>query len=237
MRLLNHTIPADETPTPEPSMSPETLAVEIVCTSGPVPFVAAGRARAEGDDWVVHLATDASHLAAGSHAILSFEDQAQPRIIGRIQSVKGNRIVLEERIVRERERRAFPRLVGGLRIEARALDDREVTAESAAWMRGDAGPQTRGDWFRPDELMNFSVTGLRMEAPEGVTGGQVLLLSVGIKEAGPWRCTARVVRTFAPPIDGDPSDRQVAIEFIEIPEEAEGALADLTLQIQDQMLQ
>ena len=217
-------------------MSSETLPVEMVCTSGPIPFVATGRARADGDDWIIHLSQDASHLAPASHAILTFDDPTRPRILGRVRAVKGNQVILEERIVRERERRAFPRLIAGLQIEARALLATEVLAESRAWMSGSDAPRDRGDWFRPDDLMNFSVTGLRFEAPESVGAQQQLLLEVGVRNQGRWRCTARVVRTFAPPVGGDPSERQVAVEFIDVPDGLEAALADLTLSIQDTML-
>ena len=217
-------------------MSSETLPVEMICTSGPIPFVATGRARADGDDWIIHLSQDASHLAPASHAILTFDDPTRPRIMGRVRAVKGNQVILEERIVRERERRVFPRLIAGLQIEARALLATELLAESRAWMSGSDAPRDRGDWFRPDDLMSFSVTGLRFEAPESVGAQQQLLLEVGVRNQGRWRCTARVVRTFAPPVGGDPSERQVAVEFIDVTDGLEAALADLTLSIQDRML-
>ena len=229
--------PNPETPTNAASSEDAgAKAAELVCTSGPSPFIAEGRAVERGDVWIVHLSRDASSLAIGTHAILSFEDDDQPRVIGRIAGVNGNRIELEQRVLRARERRAFPRLIGGLQLSVRALSATEEAGEVAAWTRGDDGPSERGEWFQPDELMNFSVTGLRFDSPPEVLANQILLIDMGVRKFGRWRCVAEVVRVFTEPLDGSSGSGQVAVQFIEIPTDAENALSEMTLAIQESML-
>lgn len=217
-------------------MSDTSQAVEVVCTGGPLPFIASGRATGADGTWTVHVDRDASSLPADARAILTFADPDAPRIVGLVASVSGNRIELVERAVRERERRAFPRLVAGLQLKMRTLRPSEAGPEAAAWMAGDDGPAHRGTWFEPDPFMNFSVTGLRFQGPATLEGGETLLLELAIRNAGAWRCVADVVRTFAIGADGDPNLRQVAVVFNDIPDEAEIALSELTLKIQDQLL-
>lgn len=231
LNLAQNPLDASEQP-----MSENSLAVEVVCTGGPAPFIASGRATGADGKWTVHVDRDASSLPRDARAILTFEDPTSPRIVGIVEEVAGNRIELVERVVRERERRAFPRLVAGLQLKARALATTEADAETAAWMAGDDGPLDRGTWFHPDPFMNFSVTGLRFQGPDILASGTPLLLELGIRNQGSWRCVARVVRTFTAPEGGDPSQSQVAVEFTSIPDEAEIALSELTLRIQDQLL-
>lgn len=234
-----HLVPSESNPNApgdDPSsQGSDAKPAELVCTSGPTPFIAEGRATQHESGWTVHLVQDASSLSIGTHAILSFSEEDLPRVIGRVAGVQGNRVELEQRVLRARERRAFPRLIGGLQLRVRALSADEADAEVDRWTGGDASMLDGGDWFEPDELMNFSVTGLRFDSPPDVTADQVLLLDMGIRKSGRWRCVAQVIRVFTEPLDGD-GNGQIAVHFLEIPPAAEDALAELTLSIQESML-
>jgi hypothetical protein len=217
--------------------------VEVVCTSGEVPFVAEGRISrfAEGT-YVIELDRDATRLEPGHAAILNFLDGTTPRVIARITEVRGNEMTCTQQKVREREKRAFPRLHGGLPVRYRVAGHGPAAeALLAAWMRGDAGPGDEGDWYRPDEFMNFSVTGLRFEAPAVAEEGDALLLELGVRgRKERWRCSASIVRIFDIPEDEqDPETgykHRFAVNFVEIPPAAQEALSEMTLDIQEALI-
>ena len=209
--------------------------VEVVCTAGPVPFVAHGRVRAVEDGlYVIDLDKDAAQLSPGARAIVSFADGAAARVIGRVVEVRGNQVLVSKDGLRNRERRSFPRLHGGIPLRYRNLGPGAHDIEAATWLRG--GPPARGadEWLSPDEFMNFSVTGLKFDAPAGVGIDDLLLVELGVRgRPDAWRCTARVV-FVEPGAEGKPS---AAVEFEQIPEGAQAALSDLTLQIQEALLE
>jgi hypothetical protein len=216
--------------------------VEVVCTSGDVPFVAEGRISrfAEGT-YTVDLDRDATALEPGAVAILNFLDGTTPRVIARISEARGNQLTCTQQQIREREQRAFPRLHGGLPVRYRVLTADEAADERTAWMSGDDGPNQRGTWLTPDEFMNFSVTGLRFDAPDVAGEGDELLIELGVRgRRDRWRCTARVVRLFDIPPDeqfeGSNSKHRLAISFEDIPEDAQHALSEMTLDIQEALL-
>lgn len=221
---------------------PIAVPVEVVCTSGEVPFVAEGRiSRFADGTYTIDLDRDATALEPGAVAILNFLDGTTPRVIARIAEARGNQLTCTQQQIREREKRAFPRLHGGLPVRYRVLGKDEAASERAAWMAGDDGPGERGDWLTPDEFMNFSVTGLRFDAPDVAGEGDELLLELGMRgKKDRWRCTARVVRLFDIPPDeqlpGSKCKHRLAISFEDIPEAAQHALSEMTLDIQEALL-
>jgi hypothetical protein len=236
VHLLHHDN-AHSASSPTEASMPNSQPVDLVCTGGAIPFMASGHALFADGAWTVHLDREVGHLNPGTAAILSFTDPDQPRIIGQVVEASGNRLLVAEKHKREREKRAYPRLVGGVPLRYRLLHRTEERAETLAWLSGDKSPLNRGEWITPDDLMNFSVTGLRFESDAEAEAGQVLLLDLGVRGHGSWRCTARVVRTFDAPPDGVPNgSRSLAVSFEVIPTEAEEALTEMTLAIQDAML-
>lgn len=214
---------------------PSSLPVEVVCTAGPLPFVAQGRVReVAGSQYTIDLDQDAAQLPTGARAIVSFADGAAARVIGRVVEVRGNQLVVSQDSVRNRERRSFPRLHGGIPLRYRNLGPGTHDIEAATYLRGDAGPIGRGRWLSPGEFMNFSVTGLKFDAPDEVEVDDLLLIELGVRgRPETWRCTGRVV--FVEP--GDDDKPSAAVEFEQIPEGAQAALSDLTLQIQEALLE
>lgn len=217
--------------------------VEVVCTAGEVPFVAEGRiSRFSNGTYTIDLDRDATRLEAGNAVILNFLDGTTPRVIARITEVRSNQLTCTQQKVREREKRAFPRLHGGLPVRYRVVGaGPAAAAEVASWLAGDAAPSDAGDWYHPDEFMNFSVTGLRFEAPDIANEGDALLLELGVRgHKDRWRCGARIVRIFdIPPDEQDPDTgykHRFAVSFEEIPEDAQHALSEMTLDIQEALI-
>ncbi len=208
--------------------------VEVVCTAGPIPFVAQGRVfEVTMGRYVIDLDQDASTLPAGARAIVSFVGGDSARVIGRVVEVRGNRMVVSQDGVRSRERRTFPRLHGGIPLRYRNMGPGDHDFEVAGYLRGDAGPAERGEWLSPGEFMNFSVTGLKFDPPGPMAVEDLLLVQLGVRgRPDTWRCTARVVAVEA----GSEGRASVAVEFEAIPDGAQEALTSLTLQIQDALL-
>lgn len=218
-----------------------SIPVEVVCLAGAVPFIANGTIHSFHDGtYAIGLDRDASALAPGSVTILNFHDGTTPRVVATVTEVRGNQLACHQQQVHERERRAFPRLHGGVPLRFRVLSPTEEAVEGPAWLAGEPGPAARGTWLSPEEFVNFSVTGLRFDALDILAGGELLLLELGVRgRPGRWRCTARVVRSW-PIADEDRTSNglthHVAINFEVIPDAAQEALSELTIDIQDTLL-
>jgi hypothetical protein len=212
-----------------------SVPVEVVCTTGTLPFVAVGRVTSfDHGVYTIDLDQDASHLVSGVHTILSFPDGSTARVIGRIESAQGNRVRVVQEQLRSRERRSFPRLHGGLPVRYQSLGPGEHELVAARWMRGDEAMAQTGEWVRPEEFMNFSVTGLKFRTERGLLVDDLLLLELSLRgRTEKWRCTARVVQVE---IESDGVFR-AAVEFERIPEDAQAALSELTLDIQAALLE
>ena len=226
------------------STDPSTDApVEVVCTSGDIPFVAEGRLRRfEDGAYTIDLDRDASSLGVGSSAILNFLDGITPRVIAHIASVNGSELTCTQHKVRAREKRVFPRLHGGLPIRYRvAGQGPEAAAQVSAWLSGNETAGDNGDWHTPDEFMNFSVTGLRFDAPDIASEGDSVLIERGVRgREDRWHCSATVVRIFdVAEEERDPETgyaHSLAINFVDIPSEAQEALTEMTLDIQEALI-
>ena len=215
-----------------------TESVEIVCAAGAVPFLARGRVRHQNlGIYTIDVDRDASHLPAGARIILSYLDGRSDRIVATVDSVAGNELVCSQQQLRQRERREFPRLHGGLPIRYRRVAQAAFTGTAARWLRGSTDPAIVGtdeEWVQPGRFMNYSVTGLRFRTDDDISLDEVLLIELGVPDrADRWRCTGRCV--FAGPNpEGD--GKVIAIEFTIISSEARAALTDMTLEAQAVLL-
>jgi len=218
--------------------APPALTVDIVCAKGDVPFLARGRVRSQRlGTYTIDVDRDASSLPVGARVILSQPDGLSDRIVARVDSVLGNELVCSQEQVRQRERREFPRLHGGLPVRYRRVPMAEFTATAARWLRGSEHPNVVGqpeDWRQPERFMNYSVTGLRFRTDDAVRLHEIVLLELGVPD-GPdrWRCTARCVHAGPSEVDGA---QVIALEFVQIPSAARAALTDMTLDAQAVLL-
>ncbi len=214
------------------------LTVDIVCAKGDTPFLARGKVRnQQNGTWTIDVDRDTSHLPAGARVILSLPDGQSDRIVARVDSAQGNELVCSQEQLRQRERREFPRLHGGLPVRYRRVPASEFTATAARWLRGSTDEAVVGPaaaWQHPERFMNYSVTGLRFRTEDDIRLHEILLVELGVPDQDErWRCTARCVHA------GDASrvDSQiVALEFVQIPNEARHALTNMTLEAQAVLL-
>lgn len=183
-------------------------------------------------------------LKPGLQVVLDCGVDRDLRIVGTVASAAGNRVELEvDRVVR-RDKRAFPRMVGGIRVRYRVLIPGLHAVEE-----GRHGAEADGEptWHEPDPFMDFSASGLRFEGQAHCRAGDVLLMQIRVpphKEV--WEATARVVRLEPIPpeeleLDQEegeeaPASHWIAVQFLDIPKDAVEALMDFTLKLQDALI-
>jgi len=206
--------------------------------TGPTPFICKGRVTAVSDEiYQVDLETDASHLNEGLRVILSDTDGKTDRIVAKISRVDRNRVECRRRLVRAREKRAYPRLLAGVPIRYCVLRGPQARQKADDWQQGGVSPVDDNEWVQRDEFMNFSVTGLRFVAQQEIFQGDLLLVNLGIKGRDEtWRCTAHVVRVDPTEEDPDGDAKELAVAFDQIPPDALSALSEMTLRIQEALL-
>jgi len=226
------------------STDPTTdVPVEVVCTAGALPFVSEGRVTSlEDGRYTIELDRSASDLADGSSVILNFLDGETPRVIAHIESTTGTGLTCTQHKVRAREKRIFPRLHGGLPVRYCVVGQGPgAEARVSEWLGSDAHAGDDDEWHTPDEFMNFSVTGLRFDGPDIASEGDALLLELGVRgREDRWHCSATIVRIFDIPEDEqDPETgyrHSFAVNFVDIPTEAQEALTEMTLEIQEALI-
>ena len=212
--------------------------VEIVCTAGEIPFLATGSIRSEDSGvYTIDVDRDTSALQAGARIILSYPDGQSDRIVAVVNQAEGNELVCSLQQLRQRERREFPRLHGGVPVRYRRVPAADFTSIANRWLAGSNDADVLGsesEWVEPGRFMNYSVTGLRFNTPDVIPLQEVILLEFGVPDrADRWRCTARCVFSGDNP---DGNDRIVAIEFVQISGEAREALTNMTLEAQSMLL-
>jgi len=221
------------------ALAPRTSqAVEIVCAAGDIPFLARGRVRQQqSGTYTIDVDRDASKLPQGARIILSYPDGQSDRIVAKIDHVSGNELVCSQQQLRQRERREFPRLHGGVAVRYRRIAKAQFMGTAARWLRGSDAPAVVGpaeEWMEPGRFMNYSVTGLRFRTEDNVQLDEVILLELGVPDrADRWRCTARCVFAGDDPAG---SGQVIALEFIQIPGAAREALTNMTLEAQAVLL-
>ncbi len=208
-----------------------SVGARIICAGGEMPIMVSGTLVSRSDDDVtVHCQDNASALNPGAKVVLTFDEgnERWTGVVDGLQPVEGGIAVhVISPNAHAADKRDYPRLHAGLPIRYRVAQD----GEAAAWTNG---ADLAGDWHTPDPYMNFSVSGLRFDVHPEVNDGDLLLLELRIGEDSPtWRATARVIRVFE---GGGQQSANVAVSFVDLPEDAQAALSELTLQIQESLL-
>ena len=122
--------------------------------------------------------------------------------------------------------RHYPRLLGGIDLSYTPVSE-DMMVEN--WLEGET---LEGHVFHKplDNLMNFSVTGLKFECEMLLDESTLLLCEIGLlSETTRWRSLAKVVRVWKEDSDTSTS---VAIHFISPPQDLTAALSEFTLKLQ-----
>ncbi len=216
--------------------------VRVLSTSGEAPVMLNGTLSSDADsELIVRCSGDASTLESGAKVVLTFSDGTD-KVSGTVTNVQANddsgfNIEVSKESVHQKDMRDFPRLWAGLPIRYQNASQAPGDTEKivTAW---NTGGSADGIWFTPDPYMNFSVGGLRFNAPPSVKDGDVLLIELCLVEGGStWRTTGKVMRVFDDLHDTEQGPQNsVAVAFTDLPAEALNGLSELTLQIQDTLL-
>ncbi len=219
----------------------------IVRATGPAPVIATGRVSSSGPDLEIRLDEPPSQLVSGDQVILSFFDVRLPKVIANVTTAGNGTLRCAPRLVKEQERRYYPRMFGGIQLRYRNVGQGAASqAIARAWLAGDPMPAREGRWVVPDEFMNFSVTGLAFDTITGCHTDDLVLLEMGLRNGEErWRATARVIRVIPVPedeldasvnVDGQAVSDRVAVNFEQIPSSAQAKLVDMTMSIQEALI-
>jgi len=231
---------------------PISVAVDLVCTSLVPPMIARGRIILfDGEAYELEVDDPVPPVGAGSQVILDFTDDNRPRVIASISEIQGRRIRVAEKSLSHRDKRAFPRLYGSVKLNYRPMRVAESDQAIHTWLEG--GLEEAGaTWYSPDPFMNFSVTGLKFEDIETCNNGDTLLLEFSVPTSNKtFRCKSRVARVAELEPGTSNHDHEdsielnlerphpthsIAVEFIDMPHEGREALSEFTLLIQGVLL-
>lgn len=180
-------------------------------------------------------------LSAGAAVVLDWHGVPQPRMVATVIEAAHPRYRLHLRRQVARDRRVFPRVLGGIALRyQRVAAGHDLGAACIDWVALGLAPNGGLNFEVPDPLMNFSVNGLRFKDDGRLAPGDCLLCEVGVlSQTARWRTVATVARRAADD-DDEPTDRgtadgpgpQVALRFSEPPEGLVEALAAYTLSLQ-----
>ena len=192
--------------------------VQIFITAGGIPKILDGQLRAVEDSvYTVAFSGAASDLSG--QVVLNFPDSERERVMTRLDHHDGDVFQFVESHRVAPDKRNYPRLYAGLRVQYRAVGS--------------------SDWFQTDEYMNFSVSGLAFDGTGDVSGATGIELDIAMDE-GQWRATGRVIRCDALSADeqvelpsGERTNYSLAVSFDTIPAACREALEALTLRLLD----
>lgn len=212
--------------------------IDLVNVSSPALHTHRATVLAEkGGHFDLQVDTPSRHLDVGAVVVLNWRDDGRhPRVTATVVGCEGVYVRAVEKKRTSRDKRVFPRTVGGIPLRYRVVhtDDPEIV--TARWMSGYddlAGP---GEWRQPDPFMNFSASGLRFEDAPIVEMGDVLLCELGVGSSETrWRAVGTVMRLL--PIAPDKREvphatHHIAIMFTDAPTGLVEALEAYTLQLQ-----
>jgi len=217
----------------------------VVRATGNIPLIVSGLATHRDGHIEVKIEDDASGLHIGSQVIISFHDMDLPKVIANVVGNNVGVITCTPKVVKEPERRYYPRLFGGIQLRYKVLRGQDASEVAARWI-AHGTTKDSSQWLSPDEFMNFSVTGLAFDTTTGTTADDLLLLDLSFRRKPErFRATGRVVRVLPIPEDerdpeiqvgGEPVSQRVAIDFQELPSGARAELVAMTLAIQEAMI-
>lgn len=173
--------------------------------------------------------------AVGGLVVINWVHHEHPRISATVVERDGPFLRAMERRRKSRDRRVFPRVMGGIPMRYRLVHSDEAAAVTARWMAGAPDAADPSEWRQPDPFMNFSATGLRFDDQPLVEAGDLLLIELGVGgRPERWRAVGTVVRLI--PIEGAEEvpgvSHHVAVMFIDAPTALTEALEAYTLQLQ-----
>jgi len=233
---------------PETFESLSDLPIEVLCLSATPILIRNGQITSiEPGVYDVILDNPEPSLNAGMRVVLAGGPKSTIRMNALITDISENRLRVKTIRQIQPEKRAFPRLYGGLNVRYRIVEKDDEATLPAAWLNNEENLSQKGVWYEPDPFMDFSSAGLKFEDRDYCQADDLLLLELKIpslEEAS--HVTAQVVRVEPIPqdqIDGAEEagqnsavTHQIAIKFLAISDEAAEALASFTLKIQDALL-
>lgn len=223
-------------------------AVDVVDIASPGLRTWRGRVEAEQDGQLALVLDDpAGSLQAGAAVVVDWRASHHPRVVATVISADHPHYQVLARKQVARDRRVFPRLMGGIAVRCRRIGpDEDMAAVIDQFLATGTAPAAAGEaWFEPDPLMNFSVNGLRFEDQGHLDPGDTVLCEVGLSSGTErWRTAGLVMRRV--PVDADlldtpspealvqppPVTHHIALMFSDPPEGLTEALAAYTLQLQ-----
>ena len=118
-------------------------------------------------------------LDVGGQAVLNFPDSDRQRVMARLDTVTGDQHHFVESHRVEPDKRNFPRLYAGINVLYRRTGSED-------------------EWFRCDEYMNFSVSGLAFEGSGSVPAGAQIDMSIRLAGRDEeWSAVGKVIRCDA----------------------------------------
>ncbi len=213
--------------------------VSLVHASSVPPLLVKGRCVAQSGDELSLELPEGVELPASSNFILDFAgDAGINRAIVAYLGRRDGKVLVKITRVPTADKREYPRMNGGIVLKYHVLPKANLEEAVDAWLNGGRAVAPEHE---PDPFMNFSVTGLAFDDVETCTDGDRIALVLTIpKEPHAWRGTGHVVRVWRIPIDerDDTIDatHRVAVEFVDLPDEARVALGRHTERIQEAWL-
>ncbi len=231
------------------SKVPSSKAVEVLCLSVSPPLIRKGTLAGREGERLEVLLEGESDFQPGMRVAVAGRTEGALRILGTVSETQGRRVCIETGRVIPEEKRAFPRMPGGIRLRYCTLSGQDMEKACRSWMSGQDDSCGAAQWREPDPFMDFSASGLRFEDERACQVGDTVLLEFQVPGAPEiWRAVARVVRVE--PIDhgGDGAEPggagnsgrgqayAIAVHFIDLPAGAREALGAFTLRIQNALL-
>jgi hypothetical protein len=213
--------------------------VSIVHAAAVPPLLVKGRCLAQSGDELTLEVPSGTELPAGPPLIVDFAgDAGINRAIVVYLGRREGRVIVQITRVPTPDKREYPRMNGGIILRYHVLPKHNLDEAVDLWLRGGKAVAPEHE---PDPFMNFSVTGLAFDDVETCAGDDRLAFVLTIpNEPHSWRGTAHVVRVWRIPIDERDESinatHRVAVEFVDLPDEARVALGKHTERIQEAWL-
>lgn len=182
--------------------------------------------------------TSQAHLAEGIRVVLNVHTASHLRVVGTVEEACPGLVWVRERRVQTPDKRAYPRMAGGIFLRYRVVSAEQAQRVHArqSWLAGSPELGDAAGWRTPSPLMNFSVTGLCFDDSLHVELGDLLLCEFATGPDLPrWRATARVMRiagSKAPSELAPGATHQISVEFESMPTAAIEHLTAYTLRLQ-----
>jgi hypothetical protein len=222
----------------QPFQPEEHVPAVLISASQQPPVIAQGTVHClPGGECRMDLENPEPRLAPGDSVVLDCRGERDFRLLGRLKRVDGPHLHVAVTRRLEHDRRAFPRLYGGVRLRY-AVAPASLRAEGLG--RWAAAPE-QAEWHAPDPFMEFSGSGLRFEDRARCAEGDYLLVEWQVPPFDrTWRSLTQVVRVEPIPEEERPWEagpdtptHRVAVHFLDLPSPAVQALLQFTERLQE----